>query len=350
MRSSRTFLASVALLAVLGAPAFAQQPDYGGADEQDTSEEEEAPAPGWPFSVTIDNSVGFNSEFDQLYSEHGMDLYMEATRGNWTFSADLWLGLYGDLTNAVMYLSDPTLELNLSNEKFGELQWWDAGSALSEACVQPAGGSANVGNEDIMAHGTCSGFTAGESIIYITPEMGGFKVLVSGMSDVRGIVEVGEVDSAVSAALAYSKAMGDVTFSASLGVDHALSVKGGLAPGENLPTTVQGGIAAEWATWRLAAAGQVDVVTIDGTPVWSAGIGVEKTVMEKLKLTAELATDHYEDAGDPIQEVSVGTTAELTLIPDTLTIDAGANVLKRTSPGGVDDLVYQVETGFEVSF
>ena len=97
-------------------------------------------------------------------------------------------------------------------------------------------------------------------------------------------------------------------------------------------------------------AGQVDVVSFDGTPVWAAGIGVGKTINEKLALTAELATDAYTDAGDPIQEVSLGATAELTLIPDTLTVDSGVNLLRRTSPGGVNDTVFQVETGVEISF
>ena len=156
--------------------------------------------------------------------------------------------------------------------------------------------------------------------------------------------------SGVSAALSYERVVNDVTWSASLGVDHATSIKGGLPPGNNLPTTVQAGVAAEWATWRVGAAGQVDVVSFTGTPVWAAGVGVTKTINEKLALTAELATDAYTDAGDPIQEVSLGATAELTLIPDTLTVDSGVNLLRRTSPGGVNDTVFQVETGVEISF
>ena len=170
------------------------------------------------------------------------------------------------------------------------------------------------------------------------------------MADARGVIESGEVDSAVSAAVSFERAVGDATLSASLGVDHATSIKDGLPPGNNLPTTVQAGAAVEWQGWRFGAAGQVDVISFDGTPVWGAGVGLGKTVGEKLALTAELGTSHYEDTGDPITEVSLGTTAELTLIEDTLTVDAGANFLRRTSPGGVDDTVFQVETGVEVSF
>jgi hypothetical protein len=171
------------------------------------------------------------------------------------------------------------------------------------------------------------------------------------MADARGAIESGEVDSAASAALSFEKAVGEITLSASLGVDHATSIKDGLPPGNNLPTTVQAGAAVEWEAWRVGAAAQVDVVSFDGTPIWAAGIGVTKTVMdEKIALTAELATDHYEDTGDPISEVSLGATAELTLIEEMLTVDAGANVLRRTSPGGVDDTVFQVETDFELSF
>lgn len=335
MRS--TLAASVALLLLsAAAPAFAQDDDEAAAN----------PA----LSVTIDHSVGFNSEFSTVFSEHEVDFELNATRGNVTFSAELWLYLYGDLTLGEMYPDFPGAEFGVSSSNFGEVQWWDAGSALDEACVMPADGSANVGNEDLMAVGTCSGYTAGRSIIYTTPEMGGFKFYVSGMADARGVVDSGDVDSGVSAAVSYEGAVGDATLSASLGVDHALSIKDGLPPGNNLPTTVQGGVAAEWETWRVGAAGQVDVVSFDGTPVWAAGVGVTKTVGEKLALTAELATDHYEDAGDPITEVSLGTTAELTLIPDTMTVDAGANLLRRTSPGGIDDTVFQVETGVEISF
>ena len=68
-------------------------------------------------------------------------------------------------------------------------------------------------------------------------------------------------DSGVSAALSYERVVNDVTWSASLGVDHATSIKGGLPPGNNLPTTVQAGVAAEWATWRVGAAGQVDIAS-----------------------------------------------------------------------------------------
>ena len=35
--------------------------------------------------------------------------------------------------------------------------------------------------------------------------MGGFKFYVSGMWDVRGVLDVGEVDSGVSAALGYER-------------------------------------------------------------------------------------------------------------------------------------------------
>jgi hypothetical protein len=328
MRSTLAVSVAVLLLSA-AAPALAQDDDETGTN----------PA----LSVTIDNSVGFNSEFDMFF-------FLEATRGEVTFSAELWLYLYGDLTLAEMYPDFPGLEFVVSAPNFGEVQWWDAGSALDEACVQPANGSANVGNEDLLAVGTCSGYTAGQSVIYSTPEVGGFQFHVSGMADARGVIETGEVDSAVSAAVSFEHAMGDATLSASLGVDHATSIKDGLPPGNNLPTTVQAGGAVEWQGWRFGAAGQVDIVSFDGTPVWAAGVGVEKEVGEKLKLTAELATDHYEDAGDPITEVSLGTTAELTLIEDTLTVDAGANFLRRTSPGGVQDMVFQVETGVEISF
>jgi hypothetical protein len=301
-------------------------------------------------SVTVDNSVGFNSETETLFSEHEFDLVLEAARGDVSFSAEFWLYLYGDLTLAEMYPDFPGAEFIVSAPGFGEVQFWDAGTALAEACVTPADGSANVGNEDLMAVGTCAGFSAGQSIVYISPEMGGFKVYVSGMMDARGVIESGEVDSGVSAAVSFEHAVGDATLSASLGVDHATSIKVGLPPGNNLPTTVQAGAALEWETWRFGAAGQVDVISFDGTPVWAAGIGVGKTFADQLTVTGELATDHYDDTGDPITEVSVGATAELTVIEDALTVDAGANVLRRTSPGGVDDTVFQVETGFEVSF
>ena len=121
-------------------------------------------------------------------------------------------------------------------------------------------------------------------------------------------------------------------------------------PGNNLPTTVQAGVAAEWATGAWVPRARSTWSRSTGTPVWAAGVGVTKTINEKLALTAELATDAYTDAGDPIQEVSLGATAELTLIPDTLTVDSGVNLLRRTSPGGVNDTVFQVETGVEISF
>ena len=94
-----------------------------------------------------------------------------------TFSADLWLYLYGDLTlrGACLRMS-PAVEFTVSAPKFGEVQWWDADTALGEACVTPADGSANVGNEDLMAVSTCGSFSGGQSIVYITPEMGGFQV------------------------------------------------------------------------------------------------------------------------------------------------------------------------------
>ena len=335
MRSTLTASVAILLLSAV-TPAFAQDDDEAEAN----------PA----LSVTIDNSVGFNSEFNTVFSEHEVDLTLEATRGDVTFSADVWFYLYGDLTLMEMYPDFPGLEFIVSAPNFGEVQWWDADTALGEACVTPADGSANVGNEDLMTFGTCSSYSAGQSIMYITPEMGGFRFYISGMADARGVIDTGEVDSGVSAAVSFERAVGDATLSASLGVDHATSIKDGLPPGNNLPTTVQAGAAVEWETWRFGAAGQVDVVSFDGTPIWAAGVGVTKTVGEKLALTAELATDHYEDTGDPITEVSLGTTAELTVIEDTLTIDAGANFLRRTSPGGVNDTVFQVETGVEISF
>ena len=137
-------------------------------------DEEAGPNPS--LSATIDSSVGFNSEFSTVFSEHQLDLTVEATRGDVTFSADVWFYLYGDWTLAEMYPDFPGLEFIVSAPNFGEVQWWDAGSALTEACVQPADGSANVGNEDLMTVGTCSGYTAGQTVMYITPEMSGFQV------------------------------------------------------------------------------------------------------------------------------------------------------------------------------
>jgi hypothetical protein len=337
MRLSRFLLLPLAT-ALLVSPALAAD-----GDEPEVEEVEESS----PLSITIDHSIGFNSEFDTLFTDHGVDFTFEGMVGSATVFADVWLGLYADHTTPE-YSLDWLAEFGVSGERFGSIQWWDAGSAFTEACLDVAEGSANVGTEDLLAFGTCGGYTDGQSILYGSPALGPFTIYVSAMGDALGVIDIGEVDAAISAALYYEQTFGDVTVAADAGVDHAVSLAGGVPPGTMLPTSVHGGIAAAWNGWRVATAGQYEANSLAGGDSWGAGVGVGKE-FEKLTLTAELAANGYEDAGVAIHEVSVGGTAEFTLIPDTLTVDAGANVMRRTGDM-IDVTVFQVETGFEFSY
>ena len=65
----RSLLPVVFFTAVLVGPGFAQDPIVTVPAEQQDEEE----TAGSPLSVTIDNSVGFNSETPGAFSEHGVD-------------------------------------------------------------------------------------------------------------------------------------------------------------------------------------------------------------------------------------------------------------------------------------
>ncbi len=201
-----------------------------------------------------------------------------------------------------------------------------------------------------MSIGTCTSYE-GQVVNYITPDFfDGFGLQVSAMKDLEGQTAAGDVDSALSAALTYSRtADNDVTYSASLGVDAALSVNGGVPAGTPLPVTVQGGASVGWEGWTLAAAGQYELASLAGGNSWGTGIGVSKDVTDQLTVGTELALDHYEDTGVGFRELSLGTTAEFKLT-DNASIDGAFNVLHRTGDDGTDEVSASVGTGLSVSF
>src|SRR5262249_37259726 len=149
----------------------------------------------------------------------------------------------------------PTLDLYASSETYGAFHIGNPDNALDDACVGASEGSTrwgigdHFGNEDLMTFSTCGAYSGGTAALYASPDLGGFSFEVSAMNDLEGVIDIGAVDSSVSAIALLSHEEAGMTFSASLGVDAALSVKGGLPMGQPLPVTVQGGASVAWDGW-----------------------------------------------------------------------------------------------------
>ncbi len=301
-----------------------------------------------PMTVTIDNYANFDNS-GGLVTDHELDFVLEGKAGDWTVGAEAWVGIERDWVASTTTFEIPTLELSATSDKFGGIYFWDTDPALEAACITPTPGSTHFGTEDLMTIGTCTSYE-GQAIRYVTPDFfDGFGLQVSAMKDVENLTDVGDVDSAVSAALTYTHTANDVTFSADLGVDAALSVNGGLPAGTPLPVTVQGGTSVEWDGWTVAAAGQYEFASLAGGNSWGVGAGVSRAVTETLTLGTEVAYDHYEDTGVKLQELSLGATGEYQFI-DNASIDGAFNVVHRTGDDGTDEVAAQIGTGISVSF
>ncbi|MBN9305581.1 MULTISPECIES: hypothetical protein [unclassified Devosia] len=304
-----------------------------------------------PLTVVIDNYATYD-DAGALVSNHELDFTLEGTAGAWTLGAEAWFGVMAEYATSTLTLEIPTLLLYAKSDAFGEIDAWDASNALGNACVTPPGGSTHFGSEDLMAFGTCAGYS-GQALTYITPDFfDGFGLQVSVMKDLEGQTAAGEVDSSVSAALTYTRTTEtDVTYSASLGVDAATSLNGGVPAGTALPVTVQGGGSVGWDGWTVGGAAQYEFASLSGGNSWGLGLGVSKDVTEQLTLGAELAIDGYEDAAAAViyREFSLGTTAEYKIL-DNASIDAGLNAIRVIGDDGSDTISWQIGTGLSISF
>lgn len=316
-----------------------------GALVSSTLAEEAAPK---PITITIDNYLTYDSS-DTLVSTHELDVVLEGTVGDWTIGAEGWGDFSVDYALDEVTVDTPEFLFYASSDAFGEVQFWDASGALDNACIMPADGSTHFGTEDLLSFGTCSGY-GGQAILYISPTFNGLGVQLSAMHDIAGLSDVGDVDSSVSAALTYNSTTdAGVELSASLGVDLATSVNGGLAPGADLPATVQAGVNIGWDGWLLGAAAQYEVASLSGGDSWGLGLGLGKAVTDQLVLSTEVAADGYEDGGVHYKELGFGATAEYQIFEGTY-LDAAINVVHLTGDDGTDEVSTQFGTGLSISF
>lgn len=301
-----------------------------------------------PITLTIDNYVTFDN-LGTAISTHEIDIVFEGQFGDWLLGADAWGGFSHDFDLKENDIEVPGLELYAINDAFGELHLWDASAALSNACIQPTGGSSHFGTEDLLNFGTCGGYS-GQTILYVTPTFNGFSGQVSASNDIEGLSELGDVDSSVSAALTYANTTdGGLDISASFGVDAAMSVNGGVPAGTDLPVTVQAGVNIGWEGWILGAAAQYEFASLSGGEAWGAGVGLTKSITDEFTVTVELAADGYEDSGATYKEVSIGATAEYMIFENTY-IDAAVNVVRLTGDDGTDQTATVFGMGLSVAF
>jgi hypothetical protein len=258
--------------------------------------------------------------------------------------ADLTLGISADLGVGTVSLDQPLLVLRAESVVAGTFEVLDAGTALYTACVTPTARTSNFGTEDLIAFSTCTGYASGQSILYTSPAFDGVTFYASAMGDLYGLVSAGDVSQSLSAAVGLEREIDDATLTASVGVDKALSVKGG-GP---LPTLVQAGANIAWETYAIGVAGQYEHDSVWGGHSWSLGAGGSVNVTEQLVLNGEVAVAGYEVAGVATSDYSAGVTAEYALIEDVLWVDASLNAV-RTVSGGVGTTAYSAGLGMYVT-
>ncbi|HEY4202516.1 MAG TPA: hypothetical protein VGM83_18345 [Devosiaceae bacterium] len=349
MRTLASLLAASALVASIS-PVFAQ--DNTATNNPEKVDAAAASAPEKPWTVVIDNYFTTDSTHETV-SNHEIDVTVEAKTGDWTVGAEGWAGFTGDFTDDddSFELENPTMLLYGESDSFGRIELFDADDALYSACVLPTPETTHFDAEDVMTFNTCSGYSGGQAITYTTPTLGdGFKIKGSLMGDLTNAIDSGSVDSSASVALVYEHNAGDdLAFSASLGLDRALSVKDGLPAGDDLPTMLQAGAAVEFDGWRIGTSGQYEIDSLAGGDSWAVGVGISKEVTEQLHLGAEVAVNHYVDGGADMKETNLGLLAEYAIVPDQVSVDASFNILHRTG-GGVDETIKTFGAGVSFSF
>ncbi|MEO6013834.1 MAG: hypothetical protein ABIQ30_09660 [Devosia sp.] len=262
-----------------------------------------------------------------------------------SLGADLTLEVTTDLGAGVVALSTPEVVLRAASVMAGTFEILDAGTALGTSCVMPTGGSSNFTTEDLMSFGTCTGYSAGSSLLYTSPAMSGVTVYLSAMADPLNHVAVGDVDTAISAALGFEQELGDAKLTASVGIDKALSLKGGGGP---LPTLFQAGANIAWTNWSVGAAGQFEKDSIAGGDSWSIGTGASVNITEPWALMAEAAVSGYQSGGTPNTQYSLGLVTQYEVVKDVLWLDASLNST-YTDAGGVGTTAYSVGLGTYVA-
>ncbi|MET3924357.1 porin [Devosia sp. 2618] len=339
-----TGLTALSLTLLMGA-AFAQDLTPKAAEPK--AEAQELPTYK-PITLTIDNYVVFDNKGNAL-STHELDIVIEGQLGDWLLGVDAWGGLIHDYDANSHTIEQPGIEFYGINDAVGEIHLWDADAALSNACIQPTGGTSHFGTEDYLTFGTCGGY-GGKTILYVTPEFNGFGVQLSASRDLTDQTVNGEVDGSASAALTYAATTeGGIDIAASFGVDAALSVNGGLPSGQNLPVTVQAGVNVGWEDWIFGAAAQYEFASLNGGDGWGAGIGVSKLITDEFVVMAELSGDGYDLAGVSYRETSIGVNAEYQILPNTF-IDAAVSLIHRTGSDGTDEFGTVFGAGLSLVF
>ena len=201
--------------------------------------------PGPPLLGDVSLAFTLSAERDPGVSDFA-SLTATLTRtgqiGGLTFGAEAGVGLeYDSTAEDEVYRTVPDWGLWLEGERFGTLSLSYASSAVGETCVGPPGGSDNFGLDAIALVGTCPSYDTRTLLYYVTPALGRWRLAASYMPDRFGVVEEGDAEESVAAALIYQDldAEGVDGWSGTLGVEKVLAVYGEDAE----PTAWQAGLA-----------------------------------------------------------------------------------------------------------
>jgi hypothetical protein len=296
-------------------------------------------------SVAMQDGVEDESTFENKLT---MSLALSSKHdiGGLTFGTQIKAKAVADDSKSdVFVLKDPTWKLTLKGDRFGTLSLNDASSASGENCVQAASVGDIFDLTDHIDNTACPEYDDATVLYYQTPELaGGYQIAASYMTDAFGGLSKGDAERAISLGLTYAGAGFGGDISASLGVEHVLSVKGSTVT----MTAWQAGVNLEKADWLYGAAlGYTDFS--NGDQSLGAQVAVTRKVSDGLDVGLGLNWSNTTEDGDTKRETSLGVVAEYVLLEDHLTADAGLWQIQTDEAGvGSNDTVFGV--GLTVEF
>jgi hypothetical protein len=225
--------------------------------------------------------------------------------------------------------------LFVADPAFGRVAYGDIDSALGFVCLTSPGGTSNFAADDLANFGSCESFGFQSTLLYNTPEIGGYTVYGSVSNPDDSEIGTGDPSKTFSLALAYTGDLNGHEFVYTFGVERATEYKGASPHGGSHASVYQAGAAYTVGDIVYSASGSLQTFDDTDTQQYGIAAGLDWIATDRLLLSggatyAQVAD--FKKPGFPTEnQMTYGISAEYALIPDRLTIDAGVSRLEADS-------------------